>query len=391
MKVEFFGGYDSLYPRNSVLRRGLALNGIEVAECRVRPGYKFWVRYPLLFSRWLSRSRTDSQSLSGSSSPSAAPSFSSSRHPASFAPRACFFVPEFCQKDVPLAKFLALLGSRKVIFDPLASRFETKIVDWRWKPEGTLAAWWNKAIDRWAFRLSELIIADTQAHKDYYRRQFKVDPEKIAVIPVGFDDRIFKKELSGRRGITGGAESPFTALFFGSFLPLHGVETVVGAARWAKKEDASIQFELIGSGRTFDQVQRLASELNMTNIRFEGWMEQDRLAERIAAQADICLGIFGRTEKAGRVVPHKVFQSMALGKAVVTARTPAAEEFFVHRENIFFCDPGGPEELARAVLELRRNSELRERIARTGYELAWEKFHPGAVGAMLKDALIRLA
>jgi glycosyltransferase involved in cell wall biosynthesis len=389
MKVEFFGGYDSNYPRNAVLRRGLALNGIEVAECRVRPGFKFWVRYPLLFSRWLSRSRTDSQSLSGSSSPSAAPSFSSSRHPASFARRAYFFVPEFCQKDVPLVRLLSAFSSRKVVFDPLASRFETKIVDWGWKPEGTLAAWWNKAIDRWAFRLSDLIIADTQAHRDYYCRQFKLNPEKIAVIPVGFDDRIFKKELSGRRPVTRVGVSPFTVLFFGSFLPLHGVETVVEAARRVAKEDTSIQFELIGSGRTFDRIRRLASELNLTNIRFIGWMEQDELAERIAARADICLGIFGRTEKAGRVVPHKVFQSMALGKPVVTARTPAAEEFFRHRENIFFCSPGEPEQLAQAVLELSRNSELRARIARNGYELAWERFHPGAIGAALREALIR--
>jgi glycosyltransferase involved in cell wall biosynthesis len=390
MKVEFFGGYDSRYPRNAVLRRGLALNGIDVAECRVRPGYRFWLRYPLLLSRWPSRSRTNLSLLPPSFSSPDAPSFSSSRHPASVSRRTFLLVPEFCQKDVPLAKLLALLGSRKVIFDPLASRFETKFGDWRWRPEESLAAWWNRAIDRWAFRLSDLIIADTLAHRDYYCREFELRPEKIAVVPVGFDDRIFKAELSRKRLTPGPDSPPFIILFFGSFLPLHGVETVIEAARWVAKEDASIQFELIGSGQTFDRVQQLASDLKTTNIRFIGWMEQDELAERIAARADVCLGLFGRTEKAGRVVPHKVFQSMALGKAVVTARTPAAEEFFTHCENIFFCNLGEPEPLARAILELRRDSGLRERIARKGYELVWEKFHPGAIGAALRDALIRL-
>jgi glycosyltransferase involved in cell wall biosynthesis len=299
-------------------------------------------------------------------------------------------VPEFCQKDVPLAKLLAIVNSRKVIFDPLASRFETKFGDWRWRPEESLAAWWNKAIDRWAFRFSDLIIADTQAHKDYYCRQFKLRPGKIAVIPVGFDDRIYKAERSRRRRVSRGSGSSFTVLFFGSFLPLHGVETVVEAARWIAKEDGAIQFELIGSGRTFDRVRRLASELSLANIRFDGWMGQDELAERVAARADICLGLFGQTEKAGRVVPHKVFQSMALGKPVVTARTPAAEEFFAHRENIFLCNLGEPELLARAILELKQDSGLREHIARKGFELAWEKFHPWAIGAELADALIKL-
>jgi glycosyltransferase involved in cell wall biosynthesis len=299
-------------------------------------------------------------------------------------------VPEFCQKDVPLAKLLAVFSSRKIIFDPLASRFETKFGDWRWRPEESLPAWWNKAIDRWAFRLSDLIIADTQAHKGYYCRQFGLEPEKIAVVPVGFDDRIFKAELSRERHTSGSGGSPFTVLFFGSFLPLHGAETVVEAARRVAREDASIQFELIGSGQTLDRVQQLASDLKTTNIRFIGWMEQDNLAERVAVQADICLGLFGRTEKAGRVVPHKVFQSMALGKAVVTARTPAAEEFFTHCENIFFCNLGEPEPLARAILELRRDSGLRERIARKGYELVWEKFHPMALGAALVNAVVRI-
>ncbi len=390
MNVEFFGGYDSRYPRNAVLRRGLALNGIDVAECRVRPGYKFWLRYPLLLSRWPSRSRTDSSSLSPAPSFPAAPKYSAARLATPVPSRNFILVPEFCQKDVPLAKLLAVFSSRRVIFDPLASRFETKFGDWRWRPEESLAAWWNKAIDHWAFRLSDLIIADTQAHKDYYCRQFELKPRKIAVVPVGFDDRIFKAELSQKRRFSGGNGSSFTVLFFGSFLPLHGVDTVVEAARWVAKEDGSIQFELIGSGRTFDRVRRLASELSLANIRFDGWMGQDELAKRIAARADVCLGLFGRTEKAGRVVPHKVFQSMALGKAVVTARTPAAEEFFTHRENIFFCNTSEPELLARTILELRRDSGLREHIALKGYELAWKKFHPGAIGAALLDALRKI-
>ncbi len=390
MKVEFFGGYDSRYPRNSVLRRGLALNGIDVAECRVRPGYKFWLRYPLLLSARLSRSRASPLFPSSSSCSHAASLPPSSRFPASVSSRSFFVVPEFSQKDVPLAKLLAVLASWRVIFDPLASRFETKFGDWRWKPEESLAAWWNKAIDRWAFRLSDLILADTQAHKDYYCRQFKLKPKKIAVIPVGFDDRVFKAELARIRQVSEGSRAPFTVLFFGSFLPLHGVETAVEAARWVAKEDTSIQFELIGSGRTFDRVRRLASELSLANIRFDGWMGQEKLAERIAARADICLGLFGRTEKAGRVVPHKVFQSMALGKAVVTARTPAAQEFFAHRENIFLCNSGEPEPLARAILELKQDSGLREQIALKGYEIAWEKFHPGAIGAALLDAMGRI-
>jgi glycosyltransferase involved in cell wall biosynthesis len=366
MDVRFFGGYDSGYPRNSVLRRGLELNGVRVSECRVRPGHKFWLRYPLLLSRWLSGSPRQ-----------AASSFS----------RAFIFVPEFCQKDVPLAKFLSLLTARRLVFDPLASRFETKIVDWRRRPQGSLAGWWNQTIDGWALRLSDLVIADTRAHKDYYCRLFGLGAHKIVVIPVGFDDRIFSGSLAGHGAERREWKSPFTALFFGSYLPLHGAEVVIEAARLTWEADRSIRFLLIGSGQTLPRVRKRASEYGLQNAHFVGWLDQMELARRIAAEADLCLGIFGRTEKAGRVVPHKIFQSIALGKPVVTARTPAVEEFFSHGENIFLCRRDDPRSLAEAVLRLKADSGLREGIARQGYALAWKKFHPAAIGAVLKSAL----
>ncbi|MEW5901417.1 MAG: glycosyltransferase, partial [Acidobacteriota bacterium] len=324
---------------------------------------RFWLRYPLLFATWLARPRSNA----------APPSF--------------ILVPEFGQKDVPLAKFLALLTSRKLVFDPLASRFETKILDWRRKPSGSLAAWWNKAIDRWAFRLSDLVLADTEAHKNYYCREFGLDQRKVAVVPVGFDDRIFSPNLAQAQPPHQEGSSAFTVIFFGSFLPLHGVEAVVEAADRVAKEDRSIRFHFIGSGQTLGRVRRLASDFRLNNVTFEGWLSPPKLAERISWTADICLGLFGRTEKAGRVVPHKVFQSMALRKPVITARTLAAEEFFSDRENILFCRSEDPATLARAILELKQNSMLREKIAQKGHDLVWERFHPGALGAALKEIL----
>jgi glycosyltransferase involved in cell wall biosynthesis len=363
MNVCFFGGYDQDYPRNAVIRRGLRANGVGVSECRVSPGGRFWLRYPLLLSRWLSQA-------------------GAGRLPSSW-----LFVPEFCQKDVPLARFLALVTSRRLVFDPLASRYETKILDWRRKPEGSLAAWWNRMIDLWALRLSGLVLADTQAHRRDYCRRFGLEPCKVRVLPVGFDDRVFSRGLVQKHPGSEGEGASFTVVFFGSFLPLHGIDVIARAAGRVWQEDRTVRFRLIGSGQTYPRVRQLAADLGLDNITFEEWTSQPCLAEKIARQADLCLGIFGATEKAGRVVPHKIFQSMALRKPVVTSRTPAVQEFFAHGKNIFLCKRGDPESLARAILELKRDKGLREEIARAGYELVWEKYHPRALGGLLKTML----
>ncbi len=126
----------------------------------------------------------------------------------------------------------------------------------------------------------------------------------------------------------------------------------------------------------------LASELDLNNIEFEGWLPQSMLPKKIAS-SDVCLGIFGKTEKAGRVVPHKIFQSLGMKKPLITTRTPAVEEFFSHRENIFLIPEPHPELLAQAILELKRDLGLRERIAERGYQLVSRNFSPKAIGRTL--------
>ncbi len=357
MRLCFLGGYDPAYPRNTVIRKGLKENGVGVSECRLKPKHKFWLRYPLLLIR-------------------------SSR---SVVKDDFFFVPEFCQKDVPLARMISFLAAKKVIFDPLAARFETKIMDWRRKPPDSWQAWWNFKIDSWAFRFSDLVLADTHSHKDYYCQKYGLPSQKVEVLPVGFDDDIFKPDLKERLEKK---KNRFNVLFFGSFLPLHGVETIVHAAEIIKNEDPSIGFHLIGSGQTWPMAQSLANELKLDNIHFENWLPQDILPLKIA-KADICLGIFGKSEKTRRVVPHKIFQAMAMRKPVITLRTPAVEELFFHREHLFFCPTNEPLPLAQAILELRENSELRDTMSETGYLLVSQHFSPKAIGQRFIDILER--
>lgn len=357
MRFEFFGGYFSDYPRGAVLRKGLARIGAEVVECRAGAKAKSWARYPLLFVEALKRGLF---------------------RPGGASAGRCLFVPEFCAKDVPAARLVSLLTSRPLVFDPLAARYETKILDWGWRRRDAPSAWWNFQIDAAAFRLADLILADTAAHKRYYCEAYGLDPARVEVLPLGYDDDIFRPDLTvaPRRNSADGLQ----VLFFGSFLPLHGAEIAAAAARLVEAADPSIRFRFIGEGRTLAATRSAAG--GAANVSFTGRLSLTALAAAVA-EADICLGIFGRTEKARRVVPHKIYQAMGLGRPVVTARTPAVEEFFADGENIVFCAEPSAEAVASAVLGLARDPARRERIARAGYELVRRDFTPEAVARRL--------
>lgn len=362
MIFSFLGAYDPAYPRNAILRYGLELNGAAVRECRLPGSIKFYLRYPLGAARFGRR-------VAGSD---------------------VVFVPEFCHKDVPLGRSIALLFHKRLVFDPLAGRYETKIVDWRRRKPGSVRAWWNANIDRLSFGLSDVILADTQAHKDYYCRAYGLPEKKVQVIPVGYDDRLFRpaggQPASGRTAARSRSEDEFTVVFFGSFLPLHGAESIVEAAALLSRKAPSIRFRFIGTGQTLERVRVRADCLGLPNVAFDGWLRTADLPARIA-EADVCLGIFGETDKARRVVPHKVFQAMGMKKPVITARTPAAEEFFHHRKDIFFCDPPYARSLAEAILALKANAALRRGIAEKGYALVSKRYSPMALGRRLLEVI----
>ena len=353
MIFSFLGAYDPAYPRNAVLRRGLELAGATVRECRLPPSIKAWMRYPLAILRYSRR----------------------------IASSDVIFVPEFRQKDVPLGRLFAMLFAKRLVFDPLAARYETKVIDWRRRQPGTVRAWWNFRIDLMSFHMSDLVLADTQAHKDYFCRTYGVPEEKIVVVPVGYDDLMFRPEKSPSPKPR---EAPFEVLFFGSFLPLHGAESIIEAAALLSKKDPSVHFRFIGSGQTLERVRLRADSLALPNVEFKGWLRYADLPAQIVA-ADVCLGIFGATEKARRVVPHKVFQAMGMRKAVITGRTPAAEAFFHHNKDIYFCDPPYPKSLVSAILALKADARLRRSLAEKGYHLVKERYSPQALGRILLD------
>jgi glycosyltransferase involved in cell wall biosynthesis len=69
--------------------------------------------------------------------------------------------------------------------------------------------------------------------------------------------------------------------------------------------------------------------------------------------ADMCLGIFGESGKAGRVIPNKAYQVLSCGKPLITRDSEAIRELFPFQvPGILLIPPGDPDLLAQAVLDM---------------------------------------
>src|SRR5207248_409516 len=94
----------------------------------------------------------------------------------------------------------------------------------------------------------------------------------------------------------------------------------------------------------------------------------------LMAASDVCLGVFGTVPKAGRVIPNKVFDGLAVRRPVLSADTPALREALVAGRDVLTCEAGSGESLAAAIVGLSQDAGAREQLAGNGYRCFRQHF-----------------
>lgn len=223
------------------------------------------------------------------------------------------WVPAFRQRDVAAAVRWARARDIPVIFDPLISAYDKQVFE-REKFSAESAK--GRKLHAWESRLLNsvnMVVTDTEGHADFFKETFNIATEKMCVIAVGAEETLFKP------GSSHGSPRPdqFDVLFYGSFIGLQAPHIIVEAAKRCK---APVRWTLIGDGPERPRCEALAEQ--QENIVFAPPLPYADLPARIC-EADLLLGIFGESSKAARVIPNKVYQSLACGKPVVTRRSAA--------------------------------------------------------------------
>ncbi|PIQ76805.1 hypothetical protein COU78_00700 [Candidatus Peregrinibacteria bacterium CG10_big_fil_rev_8_21_14_0_10_49_24] len=246
---------------------------------------------------------------------------------------------------VPLAWLLTRFPRKRLVFDAFISLSDT-LVDDRGKVSWFHPyAWFLYAVDFLTCHAADEVLIDTEAHRQFFLKRFSLKESKVRVVYLeARTDMFFPKE-------TPKPENRFEVLFYGTYIPLQGIEHIIGAAAILEPIHPHIHFTLIGSGQTYKEIRALTDHKCVANVRFVDRVPFQDLPDRIRS-AHLNLGIFGTSAKAGRVIPHKVYDAMACGMHVLTADTPAIHEKFDGHERMHLCKAGDPASLADAVATL---------------------------------------
>jgi glycosyltransferase involved in cell wall biosynthesis len=288
-------------------------------------------------------------------------------------------VPEFRHKDMPLARLLR--GKRMLVFDPLVSRHDTLVEDWALHARGSWQAGWNRWIDRAALSLADLVLCDTWAHGALFET-LGARRERLRRVLVGAEDEFF------RVGPPGPA-APVRIVYLGGFLPLHGIPLVLEAlARLERGAERLPPWEVVLAGRGIlhEAAVAFVARQKLERVTFTGAIPYAD-APRVLAGAHIVLGAFGAGEKTGRVIPHKVYQGLAAGRAVLTGDGPGLREVFEPGRDLIAVRRGDPAAIAEALGGLIASAPRREALGQAGRARALEVATPERVGESLRDAI----
>jgi len=274
------------------------------------------------------------------------------------------FVPCFCQKDIDTAIKFGCHHGIPVMIDPLISLYDSRVFERQTVAEGSSEAKRLLDWERSAFSRADGVIADTVEHGRYYSEVLGVEPGKIQVVPVSAEEELFVPANDERV-----PQNPIQVLFYGSFIPLQGVDVIVDAIR--AYDGPKLNWCLLGGTGSACKQECEQALAGVDNVVFEENIPYASLSARIH-QADILLGVFGKTDKTVRVIPNKVYQAIACAKPVVTCDGPYPVELSDENESgIVFVPPGNAKALADTVARLAAEPErlaLLGRRARQSYE-----------------------
>jgi glycosyltransferase involved in cell wall biosynthesis len=329
MKICYFGICDPNFGRNKVYIDGLRALGHEIIECiDTTPG---WRKY--------GRLRRKHDAIMGAGG---------------------YDVMIVGYPGHLVVPFARRISAKPVIFDALCTLYEGEILSrgkYRANPFMRMRV---NYIDEKAAMAADHILVETEAQKEFFVKRFGLSTAKVTPVYTGCDENIFNAALTAQVR----KKDDFTVVFRGKFLPEAGAKHIIEAAHIL--QDKAVRFLILGHGFLQDEVRAQIETLNLPNLE---WLsDKPDLAElaRRMASCHVSLGQFEQHERLGRTIPHKAFESLALGLPYVTARAAGVSEFLTDRRDCLMVTPGDPGDLADKILMLKNDPALRGQIAANG-------------------------
>ena len=197
-------------------------------------------------------------------------------------------------------------------------------------------------LERFLYRHADLVVVNSPGFIQHTRQR---GAKKVELVPNGSDTSMFDPQKIGKS--TREPNREFIALYAGAHGMSNDLGIVLEAAQMLQ-ERADIKIVLLGDGKEKPALQKLAQNLELTNLQFLPPIPKNEMPAALAG-ADACIAILKPVPLYGTVYPNKVFDYMAAGKPVLLAIEGVIREVIEEAGAGIAIPPGDPAALADGI------------------------------------------
>lgn len=213
---------------------------------------------------------------------------------------------------------------------------------------------------------ADSIVVVTPSFREHLMREWKVAPEKIAVVQNGVETALFSPQVSGgERRAQLQAEGKFVVSYIGTLGLAHGLDTLIAAAEQMQTSVPEVVFMLVGEGADRDRILSLAQSKQLTNLVFVPQQPRENIPAYISA-SDACVVLLKDKEVFETVIPTKMLEFMSCARPVILAVRGQAKRVLEAAGGGIAIAPDDPQALCSAIARLREQPSVCAAMGREG-------------------------
>lgn len=256
------------------------------------------------------------------------------------------------------ALWAARLFRKKLVVEMYISIYDTfvgdgKILKGKRVEAGSRQAKIMGRRDVLALTESDFIVHTARHELAYWERllDVKIPRDKVAIAP-----NFNVSQLVRHR--TWMEDGSLNICWWGTFIPLHGLENILQAMKILQGDGLKFTCNLFGvNNELFTTYARKIEGDRLDDCVFlkkDLRFSDNSLPEYLVEHCDLALGIFGSTAKAVNTVPNKLIEALSMALPTLTMNSPALEEFF-QPDDLWTCPPK-PQAIAHSIMAIAKGT-----------------------------------
>jgi len=224
----------------------------------------------------------------------------------------------------------------------------------------------SKWLERFLYSKSKFIVTVTNGFKKRIM-QNGILPNKIEVVynfSKSSNQNTEKQLPSNIRSLF--SDNKFIVLYAGLIGLFQGVNVIIDAAKLLR-EQKELLFLIIGKGTEEPSLKILAEQMNLNNII---WMppQPSSLIHILLSKAGCSIIPLKDLPSLRMTIPSKLFDYMGCGCPIILSANGEVRDILKMADAGISVEPENPQQLAKAIMYLYENREIREKFTRNGID-----------------------